>query len=82
MFVSQLYLQQKDSFIGNNILARLTVDTIHNTVLYDSKADLIFKERVYMGPVTIEKMNISLINRYGEPIDLNLNNFFNFTFRI
>ena len=65
----------KDSYIGNNILARLTVDTIHNTVLYDNKADLIFKERVYMGPVTIEKMNISLINRYGEPIDLNLNNF-------
>jgi hypothetical protein len=65
----------KDSYIGNNILARLTVDTIHNTVLFDSKTDLIFKERVYMGPVTIEKMNISLINRYGEPIDLNLNNF-------
>jgi len=65
----------KDSYIGNNILARLTVDTIHNSVLYDSKSDLIFKERVYMGPVTIEKMNISLINRYGETIDLNLNNY-------
>ena len=65
----------KDSYIGNNILARLTIDTIHNTVLYDNGADLIFKERVYMGPVTIEKMNISLINRYGEIVDINLNNF-------
>ena len=64
----------KDSYIGNNILARITVDTIHNTVLYDNGADLIFKERVYMGPVTIEKMKISLINRYGEIIDLNYNN--------
>tara|TARA_B110000037_G_scaffold81864_1_gene97473 strand:+ start:555 stop:1952 length:1398 start_codon:yes stop_codon:yes gene_type:complete len=63
----------KDSYIGNNILARITVDTIHNTVLYDNGADLIFKERVYMGPVTIEKMKISLINRYGDIIDLNYN---------
>jgi len=28
-----------------------------------------------MGPVTIEKLKISLINRYGEPIDLNMNDF-------
>ena len=64
----------KDSYIGNNILARITVDTLHNSVLYDNGADLIFKERVYMGPVTIDKMNISLLNRYGEVIDLNSNN--------
>jgi hypothetical protein len=64
-----------DSYIGNNILARLTVDTIHNTVLYDNGADKIFKERVYMGPVTVEKLKIRLMNRYGETINLNLNNF-------
>lgn len=64
----------KDSYIGDNILARITVDTIHNTVLYDHGGDLIFKERVYMGPVTIEKMKISIVNRYGEILDLNYNN--------
>ena len=64
-----------NGYIGNNILARITVDAIHNSVLYDNGRDLIFKERVYMGPVTIEKMKISLINRYGEVIDINSNNF-------
>jgi hypothetical protein len=28
-----------------------------------------------MGPVSIEKLKINLINRYGEIIDLNSNNF-------
>ena len=64
-----------NGYIGNNILARITVDSIHNSVLYDNGADLIFKERVYMGPVTIEKLNISLINRYGDVIDINSNNY-------
>lgn len=64
-----------NGYIGNNILARITVDAIHNSVVYDNGADLIFKERVYMGPVTIEKLNISLINRYGDVIDINSNNF-------
>ena len=64
-----------DSYIGNNLLARITVNNLHNTVLYDNGSDTIFKERVYMGPVTIEKLKISLINRYGEEIDLNLNDY-------
>ena len=64
-----------NSYIGNNILARITVDTVHNNILYDNGSDKIFKERVYMGPVTIEKIKITLLNRYGEIIDLNKNNF-------
>ena len=34
-----------------------------------------FKTRTYMGPVSINKLQITLLNRYGEIIDLNENNF-------
>jgi len=64
-----------DSDIGNNILARITVDTIHNSILYDNNSDKIFKERIYMGPITVEKLKITVLNRYGEIIDLNANDF-------
>ena len=74
--ICQSVLSSKgSSYIGNNILARITVDTIHNSIIYDNGSDNIFKERVYMGPVTIDKLHIRLMNRYGEDIDLNLNNF-------
>lgn len=60
-----------DSYISNNLMARITVTAIPNTILYDNGQDKIFKERVYMGPITLEKLKISLLNKYGEIIDLN-----------
>lgn len=60
-----------ESYISNNILARITVSSMPNSVLYDNGHDKIFKERVYMGPITLEKLKISLLNKYGEVIDLN-----------
>lgn len=64
-----------NGYIGDNILARITVDSIHNSVLFENGSDLIFKERIYMGPVTIEKMHISVLNRHGEIINLNSNDY-------
>ena len=70
--VSQPILSSKgDSYISNDIMARITVNSSPNTILYDTGADKIFKERVYMGPVSLEKLNIRLLNKYGEDIDLN-----------
>ena len=63
-----------NSYIGDNILGRISVNSIHNSVLYENGSDKIFKERVYMGPVSFERLKINLINRYGEIIDLNSNN--------
>lgn len=60
-----------DSYISNNIMARITIASMPNTILYDNGQDKIFKERVYMGPITLEKLKVSLLNKYGEIIDLN-----------
>lgn len=60
-----------DSYISNNIIARITVSSLPTSILYDNGHDKIFKERVYMGPITLEKLKVSLLNKYGEIIDLN-----------
>jgi len=64
-----------NSYIGNNILARVTIDSSFKNTHYDNGHDLVFKERVYMGPVTVEKFKVQVLNKYGEIIDLNKNNF-------
>lgn len=60
-----------DSYISNNIIARIAISTDPNSILYDNRHDKIFTERVYMGPITLEKLKVSLLNKYGEVIDLN-----------
>ena len=38
-------------------------------------SDNILKKREYYGPVRIKKLQISLLNKYGSPIDLLNNNY-------
>jgi len=64
-----------NSYIGNNILARVTIDSSFKNTHYNNGHDFVFKERVYMGPVTLEKFKVQILNKYGEIIDLNKNNF-------
>ena len=40
-----------------------------------NQSDKIFRQRDYLGPVTIRKLNIRLLNRFGDPIDINNNDF-------
>ena len=64
-----------NSYIGNNILARITIDSSFKNTHYDNGHDNVFKERVYLGPVTVEKFKIQILNKFGEIIDLNKHNF-------
>jgi hypothetical protein len=59
-----------ESVIDNNIIARISISSSQNTILIDNGSDKIFKKRNYIGPITIEKLHIRLINRFGEAIDL------------
>lgn len=63
------------SMIGKNIIGRITLAQNFNSVILDNNSDFIFKKREYFGPVNIEKMQISLLNRYGETIDINNQDF-------
>lgn len=56
--------------IDNNILARISVSSSQNTIIIDNGGDMIFKKRNYIGPITIDKLHIKLLNRFGRVIDL------------
>lgn len=64
-----------NSYIGNNILCRITIDSSYKNTHYDNGYDHVFKERVYLGPVSVEKFKIQILNKFGEIIDLNDSNF-------
>lgn len=65
--------QYNKSFIGNNILGRVALNTLPDSLLINNPSDYNFKSREYYGPVKIRKLHISLLNKKGKPIDI-LNN--------
>jgi hypothetical protein len=69
------------SYMGSNTMARISITSGHNTVINDNASDLIFKKREYFGPVNIEKLNIKLLDKYGDEID-NLDNNFSMVIKL
>jgi len=65
----------------NNALARISVSSSQNTIIIDNGSDTVFKKRNYIGPITIDKLHIKLLNRFGDVIDL-LGNDFSFILEI
>jgi len=63
-----------DVFIGNDILGRISIEDSSNEIMIN-QSDKIFRQRDYLGPITLRKMNIRLLNRFGDPIDINNNDF-------
>jgi hypothetical protein len=63
------------TFIGKNILARISVSTNENTIILDNGSDLIFKKRTYFGPIKLEKLHIRLVDRFGEVVNMNANDY-------
>jgi len=64
-----------ETYLGNNIMGRVSVTTGMNTIVTNTSSDCVFKKREYFGPVKLEKMFIRLLNKYGEPILLNKNDY-------
>lgn len=64
-----------DSNLGKNILAKIVVSSGQFTNIIDNGNDLMFKRRNYFGPIRLEKIRIRLLDRFGEVIDLNENDF-------
>ncbi len=62
-------------FVGNNLLGRLAVNVPNYDLMVSDKSDQVFKMREYLGPVTISKINIQLLNKFGDLIDIQNNNF-------
>ena len=68
--------QSTPSYIGNNIIARVPVVDDYGSLIYGTQGvDYISKKREYFGPIKLEKMNIRILNRFGEVVNLNQNDY-------
>ena len=64
-----------NTFVGNNVLARISVTDSPNTIIFTDSSDNINKNRNYKQPVTINKLHIRLLDKFGDVIDINRNNY-------
>lgn len=63
------------SYIGNNLLGRITLNSGAFTIVESYPSDGVFRKREYFGPVRLERLHVRLLNRYGEVVHLNGNDF-------
>ena len=61
--------------LGNNIIARIPMTAPALNTNYTSPSDLIFKQRDYFGPVKIEKLHLRLVDRFGDTLDIQNNDY-------
>ena len=66
---------ETSSYLGKNIMNRISLTSNPNTVMDNNAADMTSKKREYFGPVKIEKLRIRLLNRFGDVLDMNKNDF-------
>ena len=64
-----------ETYLGNNIMGRISIDSGINTIVTNTASDFVFKTREYFGPVKLEKIHIRLINKFGDPVWFNGNDF-------
>jgi len=64
-----------NTYLSNSILARIPITDGSYTNLYNDNSDSINKIRNYTNPVTIKKLHIRLLDKYGKVINLNYNDF-------
>ena len=72
------------TYLGKNIIARIVISTNHHQNYNNHKtnaSDQQFIKREYFGPITLEKVKIRLLNKFGDVIDFH-NNDFSFTLEI
>lgn len=63
------------SNVSKNVIARVSVDNGPNSIITTDNSGSIKKQRDYFGPVTISKVQIRIIDKFGQLIDFNHNDF-------
>lgn len=58
-----------------NIIAKIPLTSGSNTIIINTSDDQMFKERNYFGPINIDKFRVRLLNKFGQPIAINNNDY-------
>ena len=63
------------SILNKNILARISLQGLPFSSLMQNNLSLITYPRQYFGPVTVQKLQVQLLDEYGRILDLNNNDY-------
>jgi hypothetical protein len=72
---NSILAQTGDSYLGVNLLGRIPIGNEELIVINDSGGDPTFKTREYLGPVRLEKLTIRLLDKFGNVIPTNGNDY-------
>jgi hypothetical protein len=67
--------QTAESLNSDSIIGRIALPTFSDSLIINNNSDAVFKKRDYYGQVRIRQLEISLLNKYGQPLDLLNNNY-------
>lgn len=59
------------SFSDNDIMAKIPNTSLINEIIFEDSSDRIFKARRYFGPINLQKLQISILDEYGNVLDNN-----------
>lgn len=59
------------SFSGNDVMAKIPNTSLINEIIFEDSSDRIFKARRYFGPIKLQKLQISILDEYGNVVDNN-----------
>jgi hypothetical protein len=70
---SGIIADNKDLILSNTILGRISIPNPANTVLFGNSSDKVFKTREYFGPITITRLDLKLLDKFGNLLNLQNN---------
>jgi hypothetical protein len=65
----------ENNLMSTDILARIAIRYGTFTVNIDDSSDFVHRNRDYFGPVSIEKIEIKVLNKFGELVNMNGSDF-------
>ena len=70
---SGIIADNNNHVLSNTILGRISIPNPANTILFSNASDGVFKMREYFGPITITRLDLKLLDRFGNLINLQNN---------
>jgi hypothetical protein len=69
--------QTAESLNSHSIMGRISLPYFSDTVVINNatNANGVFKKRDYYGQVRIRQLEVSLLNKYGQPLEIFNNNY-------
>lgn len=70
---SGIIADNQDQLLSNTILGRIGIPNPSNSILFGNGSDKVFKTREYFGPITINRLELRLLDKYGNTLNLQNN---------